>query len=694
MADMSRAADRRADRAGSAGRRQGSRLAGPRRPGWRPRLDRQGRGRGDVRRLATAAGGGPGDLVLIVADADIHAQEALGSLRVKLADRLGAYDRSLLSYVWVHHFPMYQWDEEHRRWDATHNPFSGVHARGRGAPGDDLRRPAAWPARTTRPAAPALSSTTSPSTAGSWAAAPCASTRARCSRARSRCRATRLEAQEAKFSGILEAFEYGAPPHGGIALGVDRWIALLTDQVNIREVMAFPKTSSGSDLMLDAPSPVEPGQLEELGSHAASARPRRGVARRQPRARAAPPGRASRRQPHPTRGVARRPARAGPRSRAARPARLRARARSPGRPAPAGPALPWTGMPPGPGRQPSQDVSMRAAGRSTGQPAWPARRGRMTRSGARPWASMSEVTVSGSIQVMRPGQRSRALVSRDGIGGGRGLRRRTPPHRPGRAGSTRWAGEPCRAAETEPPAASSSVSSSTTTMMGRAPPAQAASTMRRTAMRPPASIERLLHARPPRRPRRRSSPACRADVAGSSSSSRFHSGGAAHAHGDFCALGSIEVGSSMPPGSAPGGPSSAGAGALPARAAWSSRSVGIEAPVAPASDPEGPGPLSGAIRAAGSLLDPTCRVRGLAVLVVGDEVGDVGWTTARPAIGAERRSAFNARGRGRARRARGGEERRRARRSWAAWAGTAGPGPRPPSWSGRRAAPSVPGRGF
>jgi len=73
------------------------------------------------------------------------------------------------------------------------------------------------------------------------------------------------EAQEAQFSGILKAFEYGAPPHGGIALGVDRWIALLTDQSNIREVMAFPKTSSGSDLMLDAPSPVPADQLDELG---------------------------------------------------------------------------------------------------------------------------------------------------------------------------------------------------------------------------------------------------------------------------------------------------------------------------------------------------------------------------------------------------------------------------------------------
>jgi aspartyl-tRNA synthetase len=71
--------------------------------------------------------------------------------------------------------------------------------------------------------------------------------------------------QQAQFSGILEALEFGAPPHGGIALGVDRWIALLTEQSNIREVMAFPKTSSGSDLMLEAPSPVASDQLEELG---------------------------------------------------------------------------------------------------------------------------------------------------------------------------------------------------------------------------------------------------------------------------------------------------------------------------------------------------------------------------------------------------------------------------------------------
>ena len=64
---------------------------------------------------------------------------------------------------------------------------------------------------------------------------------------------------------MLDAFEYGAPPHGGIALGIDRWIALLTNQENIREVQAFPKTGSGTDLMLGAPSPVEIPQLAELG---------------------------------------------------------------------------------------------------------------------------------------------------------------------------------------------------------------------------------------------------------------------------------------------------------------------------------------------------------------------------------------------------------------------------------------------
>jgi aspartyl-tRNA synthetase len=216
------------------------------------------------RRMAIAAGAEAGDLVLIVADADIVAQEVLGSLRVELAERQRLYDRSVLSYVWVHQFPMYQWDEDHGRWDATHNPFSAV------LPEDvDLL--------TTVSGDPFVASREDPAgraralqydiALNGWELGG-GSVRFHTREMLSRSFALMghsAEAQEEQFSGILEAFEFGAPPHGGIALGIDRWIALLTDQSNIREVMAFPKTSSGSDLMLAAPSPVHADQLEELG---------------------------------------------------------------------------------------------------------------------------------------------------------------------------------------------------------------------------------------------------------------------------------------------------------------------------------------------------------------------------------------------------------------------------------------------
>jgi aspartyl-tRNA synthetase len=214
--------------------------------------------------LARAAGAGPGDLALIVADADIHAQEALGKVRVDVADRLALADPHVLSYVWVHHFPMYQWDDEGRRWDATHNPFSGVVPEDEPLlatlSGDPSRPDPGDPAGRARALQYDLA-------LNGWELGG-GSVRFHTRELLSRSFALMghaPDAQEEKFGGLLEAFEYGAPPHGGIALGVDRWAALLTDQTNIREVMAFPKTSSGSDLMLAAPSRVEADQLAELG---------------------------------------------------------------------------------------------------------------------------------------------------------------------------------------------------------------------------------------------------------------------------------------------------------------------------------------------------------------------------------------------------------------------------------------------
>ncbi|MGD8486022.1 MAG: aspartate--tRNA ligase [Chloroflexota bacterium] len=214
--------------------------------------------------LAAEAGAENGDLVLIVADEDIVAQEALGALRVELAERYDLYDRASLSYVWVYQFPMYHWDEDHGRWDATHNPFSAV------LPEDEELL-------TTLSGDPLVPSREDPAgraraqqydiALNGWELGGGSvrfHTREMLSKSFS-LMGHSAEAQEEQFSGILEAFEYGAPPHGGIALGIDRWIALLTEQSNIREVMAFPKTSSGSDLMLDAPSPVHADQLDELG---------------------------------------------------------------------------------------------------------------------------------------------------------------------------------------------------------------------------------------------------------------------------------------------------------------------------------------------------------------------------------------------------------------------------------------------
>jgi aspartyl-tRNA synthetase len=215
-------------------------------------------------RLVAAAGATPGDLLLVVADEAETTADVLGRLRVELGARLGLADPNVLAYCWVHRFPMYQWDAENGRWDATHNPFSGVVPEDEPllvtASGDPLRP------STEDPAGRARAMQYDVALNGWELGGGSVRIHRRDLLALSFALQGQTEAgMREKFGAILEAFEFGAPPHGGIAIGIDRWAALFADQTNIREVMAFPKTQSGSDLMLEAPSPPDPAQLAELG---------------------------------------------------------------------------------------------------------------------------------------------------------------------------------------------------------------------------------------------------------------------------------------------------------------------------------------------------------------------------------------------------------------------------------------------
>ena len=214
--------------------------------------------------IVERTGAGEGDLILVVADTAAVTADVLGRLRAELGERLGLADPNVLAYVWIHRFPMYQWDPELGRWDATHNPFSGV------VPEDEelLVTSSGDPATPSPedPAGRARAMQYDLALNGWELGGGSVRIHRRDLLERSfLLQGHTLEGMREKFGAVLDAFEYGAPPHGGIALGIDRWAALLAHQTNIREVMAFPKTASGSDLMLEAPSEPDASQYEELG---------------------------------------------------------------------------------------------------------------------------------------------------------------------------------------------------------------------------------------------------------------------------------------------------------------------------------------------------------------------------------------------------------------------------------------------
>jgi aspartyl-tRNA synthetase len=205
----------------------------------------------EIAAVTVDIGAGPGDLVVAVADQPPVVAKALSALREDLGQRMGLADPDVFAFCWVYEFPLLEWNEEEDRWEATHNPFSGFLAEDAHLLDTD----------------PGLVRAKQYDLVGNGNELGGGSVRNH--RRSDQARLFELmgyspDDTTLRFGALLDALDYGAPPHGGIAMGVDRYVMLLANEENIREVIAFPKNQRGLDLMFQAPDAVGLDQLEDL----------------------------------------------------------------------------------------------------------------------------------------------------------------------------------------------------------------------------------------------------------------------------------------------------------------------------------------------------------------------------------------------------------------------------------------------